>query len=105
MTVAIVTAGDWLGQDDTFCAWLIEQGIEPTDTYCVEIKDDKATIYQYKLNKDGEKHVICDLCGMSIGGTYATDHRKVCSGEAIVAKKDPFTVDIEGPIPGITEVN
>lgn len=100
MTVMIVTPSDPISRDDEFCDWLREQGVEPTDTYRIEIKDDKAKIFQYAKGDDGKVLVICSKCEEPVSGTF---HRHVCSGHSVAATKEPFEVAISGPIPG-TEV-
>lgn len=100
MTVMVVTPSDAISRDEEFCDWLREQGIEPTDTYRLEITDSKATVFQYDADEEGSKFAVCEQCDEPVSGTL---HRHVCSGKTVLAKREPFEVAISGPIPG-TEV-
>jgi hypothetical protein len=56
--ITVIRAGDripWLNDD--FCAWLRSHGIEPENTFQVDIVGDYVVGYRYARNEEGAKYV------------------------------------------------
>lgn len=64
---------------EPFLDWLREHGVEPNDTFRVDVGGDEITVHQYALNGEGKKYFDQD--------------------KGRIAYREPFTVPLERPVP------
>lgn len=73
-----IQAGELASYDERFLGWLRDHGIEPNDTFRVDVEGDQITVHQYDRNSEGS--VYRDRAGD-------------------VALRDPFVVPLKRRLP------
>ena len=73
------TVADPFVHSEPFLEWLREHGVEPNDTFRVDVGDHEITVHQYALNGEGRKYRDPE-----------TDE---------IAYRSPFTVPLKRAVP------
>lgn len=56
-TVCVITPEAPLSRNPALLEWLEANGVEPRNTYRVEVSGDSAEVFQYAVNDEGRKYV------------------------------------------------